>query len=206
MSIKFKNLLFIGPHPDDVEMGCGGTMLKYHQSTKMTYVILSPCLDEPRNKNILKEAKKAVGCLGLSTENMIIKNLSRRTFHEQRKEIRDILISAGDKYKPDMVFCPSFNDIHQDHSVAAEETLRIFRNVGVLAYENPRSSINFKPNLYVELSEEILENKIKAFMCYKSQAGKYFVKPEVIRSFARMRGTQFGVNYAEAFEVLRMKA
>ena len=206
MSITFKNLLFIGPHPDDVEMGCGGTISKYSQDTHIIYLILSPCLEDPRNKNILKEAEKAIGCLGLSKENMIVKNLPRRTFHEQRREIRDILISTRDKYKPDMVFCPSLNDIHQDHSVTAEETLRLFRNIGVIAYENPRSSIRFEPNLYVELSEEHTRNKIKALMCYKSQYDRYYFKPSVIRSFPLMRGSQCGVKYAEAFEVLRMKA
>jgi len=206
MSITFKKLLFIGPHPDDVEMGCGGTISKYCQSTDITYLILSPCLEDPKNKTILDEARKAVGCLGLSPENMVIENLARRTFYEQRREIRDILISTRDEYKPDMVFCPSLTDIHQDHSVTAEETLRLFRDIGVIAYENPRSSIHFGPNLYIELTEENMKNKIKALMCYKSQYDRYYFKPKVIRSFILMRGSQCGVDYAEAFEVLRMKA
>lgn len=206
MSIAFKKLLFIGPHPDDVEIGCGGTISKYCHSAHITYLILSPCLEDPKNKNILNEAREAAGYLGLSTEDMIIKNLSRRTFHEQRREIRDILISTRDKYKPDVVFAPSLTDIHQDHSVTAEETLRLFRDIGVISYENPRSSIQFEPNLYVELRGENTKNKIKALMCYKSQYDRYYFKPNVIRSFALMRGSQCRVKYAEAFEVLRMKA
>lgn len=206
MSINFKELLFVGPHPDDVEMGCGGTISKYCRCADIIYLILSPCLDDARNKAILDEARNAIVHLGLSTENMIIENLSRRTFHEQRREIRDILISVRDKYKPDMVFCPSLNDIHQDHSVAAEETLRLFRDIGVIAYENPRSSIHFEPTLYVQLSDKNVENKVKGLMCYKSQYDRYYFKPKIIQSFALMRGSQIGVEYAEAFEVLRMKA
>jgi LmbE family N-acetylglucosaminyl deacetylase len=205
MNIMFKKLLFVGPHPDDVEMGCGGIISKYCKSAQITYLILSPCLEDPKNKDILNEARKAVGRLGLSTEALIIKDLPRRTFHDQRREIRDVLISTREKYKPDMVFCPSFKDIHQDHSVTAEETLRLFRDIGVISYEAPRSSIVFEPNLYVELSDQNMKDKIEALMCYKSQYDKYYFKPSVIQSFAHMRGSQCRATYAEAFEVLRMK-
>lgn len=205
MNVVFKKLLFIGPHPDDVELGCGGIISRYSKSAQMTYLILSPCLEDPKNKNILDEAREAIGLLGLSTESLVIKNLPRRTFHDQRREIREILISIREKYRPDLVFCPSVRDIHQDHSVTAEETLRLFRDKGVISYEAPRSSLLFEPHLYVELSHENLKNKIRALICYKSQYDKYYFKPSVIESFARMRGSQCRVDYAEAFEVLRMK-
>jgi len=205
MKIEFKKLLFIGPHPDDVELGCGGLISKYSKSAQMTYLILSPCLEDPKNKNILDEAREAISILGLSTESLVIENLPRRTFHDQRRKIREILISVREKYKPDIAFCPSIKDIHQDHSVAAEETLRLFRDVGVISYEAPRSSLFFEPNLYVELSDENLKTKIDALRCYKSQYDKYYFKPDVTQSFARMRGSQCKVKYAEAFEALRMK-
>jgi LmbE family N-acetylglucosaminyl deacetylase len=206
MDITFKRMLFVGPHPDDVEMGCGGVLSKYCGNTDIIYLILSPCLEDPRNKSILDEAKNAADHLGLSKENMIVENLSRRTFHEQRRGIREILISVKDKYNPDMVFCPSVNDIHQDHSVTAEETLRLFRNTGVLGYENPRSSIQFQPSLYVQLNGKNVKSKIDGLMCYVSQYDRYYFKPKIIRSFVLMRGSQIGVEYAEAFEVMRIKA
>lgn len=205
MNIVFKKLLFVGPHPDDVELGCGGVISRYSKSAQMKYLILSPCLEDPQNKNILQEAREAVNVLGLPTEGLIIKNLLRRTFNDQRRKIREILISVREKHKPDIVFCPSIKDIHQDHSVTAEETLRLFRDIGVISYEAPRSSLVFEPNLYIELSSENLKNKIDALMRYKSQYDKYYLKARVIRSFAQMRGSQCRVKYAEAFEVLRMK-
>jgi LmbE family N-acetylglucosaminyl deacetylase len=205
MKIEFKKLLFVGPHPDDVELGCGGFISKYSKSAQMTYLILSPCLEDPKNKNIVDEAREAISILGLSTESLIVENLPRRTFHDQRRKIREILISIRERYKPDIAFCPSIKDIHQDHSVVAEETLRLFRDVGVISYEAPRSSLIFEPNLYIELSDENLKAKIDALMRYRSQFDKYYFKPGVIRSFARMRGSQCKVKYAEAFEALRMK-
>ena len=205
MNIMFKKLLFIGPHPDDVELGCGGIISRYSKNTQMTYLILSPCLEDPKNKNILNEAREAVSVLGLSKESLIIENLPRRTFHDQRRNIREILISVREKFNPDIVFCPSIKDVHQDHSVTAEETLRLFRDIGVISYEAPRSSLLFEPNLYIGLSDKNLKIKIEALLCYKSQYDKYYFEPSVIQSFARMRGSQCKLKYAEAFEVLRIK-
>lgn len=205
MNIVFKKLLFIGPHPDDVELGCGGIISRYSKSTKMTYLILSPCLEDPKNKYILDEAREAINLLGLPMESLIIENLPRRTFHDQRRNIREILISVREKFNPDIVFCPSIKDVHQDHSVTAEETLRLFRDIGVISYEAPRSSLLFEPNLYMGLSDKNLKTKIDALLRYKSQYDKYYFEPSVIRSFARMRGSQCRVKYAEAFEVLRIK-
>jgi LmbE family N-acetylglucosaminyl deacetylase len=205
MKIVFKKLLFIGPHPDDVELGCGGIISRYSKSTNMTYLILSPCLEDPKNKYILDEARKAINLLGLPMESLIIENLPRRTFHDQRRNIREILISVREKFNPDIVFCPSIKDVHQDHSVTAEETLRLFRDIGVISYEAPRSSLLFEPNLYMGLNDKNLKTKIDALLCYKSQYDKYYFEPSVIRSFARMRGSQCRVKYAEAFEVLRIK-
>jgi len=201
-----KRILLVAPHPDDVEMGCGATIARYHKFAEMWYLILSPCLEDPRNKDILVEATNAIGCLGLSASNMIAKNLLRRTFHEQRREIRDVLIAARDDVEPDVVFCPSLNDIHQDHSVTAEEALRLFRDRCIVAYENPRSAIYFQPNLYIKVSAENVRAKVEALMQYKSQFDRYYFNPDIIRSFLFMRGSQCANQFAEAFEVLRWVA
>jgi LmbE family N-acetylglucosaminyl deacetylase len=200
----FGKLLFIGPHPDDVELGCGGTVARYSRVSEIKYLILSPCTEEVKNKNILDEAKRAIGILGVSRENLIIEKLPRRTFHEHRKKIREILISVRDLFGPTVVFCPSLKDVHQDHSVTAEETLRLFRDNGVVSYEAPRSSLFFQPNLYIKLNDEDFSRKMRALKCYRSQFDRYYFNTEVIRSLACMRGSQARVRYAEAFEVLRM--
>ena len=203
MKIDYERLLFVGPHPDDVELGCGGILSRF-AGAQIGYLILSPCLEDPRNANILTEAAEASATLGIAAEAIIVEDLPRRTFHDKREEIRRILISARERLRPQIVFCPSLGDIHQDHQVTAEETLRLFRDASVVAYESPRSSLAFQPDLYVTLEESHLENKIKALLSYRSQFDRYYFEPEVIRSFARMRGAQCRAQYAEAFEVLRL--
>ncbi len=205
MNTDFRRLLVVGPHPDDVELGCGGTIARFSRQARIDYLILSPCLEDPRNANIVAEAEAAASVLGIDRASMIVEDLPRRTFHDKREDIRRILIAARDRLEPDLVFCPSLRDVHQDHEVTAEETLRLFRDVSVVAYESPRSSLDFQPNLYLTLDEDHLETKVKALMSYKSQFDRYYFEPDIIRSFARMRGAQCRERYAEAFEIMRLK-
>jgi LmbE family N-acetylglucosaminyl deacetylase len=109
-----------------------------------------------------------------------------------------------------MVFTPPVNDIHQDHITLAEEVLRLFREKTVFGYEVIRSGYNFKPQLHVKLTDEIVERKIKAAQCYKSQwsttkSGGYYFSKDVMKGLMRSRGAQFGLEYAEAFEVYHLK-
>ncbi len=204
MRVEFKRPLFVGPHPDDVELGCGGTIARFTAQAAIGYLILSPCLEDPRNANILTEAEAAADALGIDRGSMIVEDLPRRTFHDNREAIRRILIAARERLDPDLVFCPSLNDVHQDHQVAAEETFRLFRDASVFAYESPRSSRDFVPELYVTIDDAALDTKVEALRAYRSQYDRYYFEDDVIRAFARMRGAQCRSRYAEAYEVLRM--
>jgi len=198
-----KTWLFIGPHPDDVELGCGGTIARYSSKVDMHYLIVSPATEDPRNKNILQEMEKAAEILGLKKSNITVLHFPRRILHEYRADIRQQLIRIVNEVNPDVIFSTTPDDLHQDHAVIGEEVLRLFRERSVIGYEVIRSSINFSANFYVELSEEDINRKIKALMEYKSQQDRYYFDPEVIISLARMRGSQVKARYAEAFRVWR---
>lgn len=204
MKLRFERWLLVGPHPDDVELGCGGTIAKYSNAVQATYLVLSPCLDEPRNKNILHELENATKILGLSSSDKIIKDLERRKFEKVRPKVREILIELKDTVKPDLVLCPYPQDLHQDHSVVAQEVFRIFRNCTIFGYEVISSEVGFNPNLYIELSRFHIKKKIKALKMYKSQRDKSYFKPTTIEARAKMRGSQAKLSYAEAFEALRI--
>lgn len=206
MDTNFGNvrMLFVSAHPDDSEVGCGGTMTRNTGNAMVRHLILSLCLEDPRNKNILEEAVQANKLLGVKQDNLIVRKLPRRIFQQQRPKIREILIAVRDDYEPTIIFCPSLRDVHQDHCTTAEEALRIFRDQTMFAYESPRSTLFFQPNAYVKLSKEMLHSKIEALKCYRSQFDRYYFKADAIQAIARMRGTECRSEYAEAFEVLRL--
>ena len=205
LSKIFRTWLFIGPHPDDVELGCGGTISKYSKDeVSIYYVIISPATEDPRNINILEEMRESARILGLKQENIIVLKYPRRILHEYRADIRQDLIRIVNEVDPDLIFTTTREDLHQDHSVLGEEVLRLFRDRSVIGYEVIRSSLNFISNLYIELDEACLTAKIEALSKYKSQSDRYYFKPEIIRSLARIRGAQAKMPYAEAFKILRL--
>jgi len=194
-------VLFIGPHPDDVEIGALGTLLNLRKDHEIFYITMSRCLDIPRNTNILYEYNNVVKELKVHTE---ILDLPNRELSQRGKEIREKLEDYRDK-NIDLVFGPSLSDVHQDHQAVAQEIVRIFRYQSVLFYEIPHSCPFFKPRFFFPLDENIVTEKIRILSLYKSQSKRVYIQEPPIRAMMMFRGAEFNVKYAEGFEVYRLK-
>jgi LmbE family N-acetylglucosaminyl deacetylase len=204
----FKKILVLSPHTDDGELGCGGTISKFIDKGKeVFYAALSACeTSAPRGfpRDILKkEVREATKVLGINKENLLLYDYKVREFPKSRQQILDTLIDIREKLKPDLVFTPSSHDIHQDHKVTREETLRAFKQFTILGYEQPWNNITFDTVAFVPLEESYIKNKIKALNCYNSQKNRSYLNETFIRSLAITRGVQINVKYAEVFEVVR---
>jgi LmbE family N-acetylglucosaminyl deacetylase len=86
----------------------------------------------------------------------------------------------------------------------AQEAVRVFKFSTLLCYELPWNNFDFRTTLFYCLEEKHVEEKMRALACYKSQAHREYMKPEFIKSLAKVRGVQAGVPLAEVFEVVRM--
>jgi LmbE family N-acetylglucosaminyl deacetylase len=126
-----------------------------------------------------------------------------RELSYHRQEILEELVKIKKDIHPDLVFLPSVNDLHQDHSTVSVEGIRAFKDTAVLGYEIPWNNIEFHTEAFISLSEENIDRKVFALDAYNSQKGRSYANEEFVRSLARMRGVQIGVRYAEAFEVIR---
>jgi LmbE family N-acetylglucosaminyl deacetylase len=114
------------------------------------------------------------------------------------------LIKLKNEINPDIIFIPSVNDLHQDHSTIANEAIRAFKNCTILSYEVPWNNVSFYTGCFVILEEKHLNKKIQAIHEYKSQSHRGYINEEFIRSLATVRGVQVGVRYAETFDVVRL--
>lgn len=199
-----KRMLLVGAHPDDIEIGCGGTIAKYRSRiSSIKSIIFSPCLEDPLNKGILEEYKKSMKMLGVI--EALNYNYPRNLLENHIQEVRDLLHGLKQSFSPEVIFCPSLNDLHQDHRAVASACQTIFRDSAtVLSYEVMRSTVNFTPNLYVSLSQDDMAFKLKILKNYRTQARRFYFTPEIVGSIAIYRGCQVMVLYAEAFEVWRM--
>lgn len=204
----YKKILVLSPHTDDGELGCGGSIAKFIEEGKEVYYVAFSTAQEsvPAGypKDILeKEVKAATKILGISPSNLILFKFQVRKLNYVRQEILDELIKIKETIKPDMVFLPSSNDLHQDHYTVREEGLRAFKQVTVFGYELCWNNITFHTQAFIRLNKTNVEAKIRALKEYKSQSHKDYTKKDFVSGLAKVRGTQIGANYAETFEVLR---
>ena len=204
-----KNILVLGPHTDDGELGCGGLMAKRVEAGhSVKYAVFSSCRRSVPKSNpqdvLIKEVRAAMSVLGLDAhDDLILFDYDARTFPKFRQEILEDLIRLRDRIQPDLVLCPSINDIHQDHATICHEAIRAFKKQSILCYEEPWNNVVFSTNAFEKLEERHLAKKIKALEVYESQRHRPYFREGVIRSLATTRGAQLEGGFAEAFEVVR---
>ncbi len=205
---KIRRVIILAPHTDDGEFACGGSIARFiEECIECYYVAFSSCDESvppgyPRD--ILKqELKAATTVLGIKDEYRIVFNYHVRNFPEERQEILEDMVRLNNEIKPDLVFLPTQFDTHQDHGVIAVEGFRAFKKCSILGYELPWNNLTFISSGFIEISERHLAKKIEALMCYESQSGRDYASANYIQALAMTRGIQFGVKYAETFEVVR---
>jgi LmbE family N-acetylglucosaminyl deacetylase len=209
MHFQNKSILILSPHTDDAELGCGGTIkLLLEQGNEVHIAAFSACRHSvlagfPEDV-LVQEIKASTRELGVPAENLYLFDYDVRTFNFHRQEILDDILNLRHKIKPDVVFVPSVNDIHQDHYTIAQEAVRAFKFSTLLCYELPWNNFEFKTTLFYSLEQKHVEAKMRALACYKSQAHRPYMQPDFIQSLAKVRGVQVGLPLAEVFEVVRM--
>lgn len=203
---NFKKVLAISPHADDGELGCGGTISRLIEEKKELFHLVFSVAERVGNKDEVRKSEliKSAQTLGIKKKNLIFYNYPLRYFSDYSHKIRDVLYKINQKIKPEVVFFPSKNDVHQDHEVIYKEVLRVFKYNTLLTYEAPWNNYNFSPQFFIELKPKHIQNKIKALRCYKSQCSKIFMEKDFIFSLAKLRGLQAGTDYAESFEIIRI--
>lgn len=203
-----QKILVLAPHTDDGEFGCGGTIAKFiEEGAEVFYAAFSAC-EQSILKNfpkdiLIREVKFATKILGIKPENLILYKYEVRKFNFARQEILEDMVKLSNEIKPDIVFMPCENDVHQDHHTIFQEGLRAFKFTTILCYELPWNNFSLNTISFIHLSDQHINTKIKALKEYKSQAHRAYASEEFIRSLAITRGTQIGTKYAETFEVKR---
>lgn len=204
-----KRILILAPHTDDGELGCGGTITKLiEDGNEVFYVAFSACqqsvLPQFPSDILISEVKSATKVLGISPSKLILFDYEVRTFNYKRQAILDDMLKLRESIKPDIVFMPSVNDIHQDHCTIADEGIRAFKFSSILCYELPWNNFSFNTTCFISLSESQINQKAKSIDEYKSQAHRSYASKEFIISLAKVRGVQCGNKYAESFEIIRL--
>jgi LmbE family N-acetylglucosaminyl deacetylase len=199
-----RKALFVGAHPDDIEIGCGALLAHIAGSSEVLCVTVSDNQKNPRLQNLVEEHHRSMSILGVPSDQVMVKDFETRNFPRDRQEILEFLYEINQSFQPDLVFVHSKADIHQDHAVVTTEALRAFRGTTVLGFDVLRSSYGFFPHFLVEVTESDAVKKIEALQAYETYREKYYFDPEIIRSTLIRHGALAEKPFAEGFDIIRV--
>lgn len=205
LSFTNKKVIAIAPHVDDVELGAGATIYRLAKTNEVWYVGLS--VPPLVTADVFMEEFHASSCaLGLSPERTILKSFDPRNLFDSRGDILQLFYDLYKDLRPDLVFIPNSQDIHQSHEVVYAEARRAFKFTTMLGYELPWNSMDFSMDVFITLTKEEVDAKVAAINAFTTQKNRLFFSNDIVADLARVRGKQIGREYAECFELVRLIA
>ena len=199
-------ILAIGAHPDDIEVGCSGTLTKYAQAGHDVYMLVMT-EGHMGGERAVRKKEQTKSAKILKTCELIWGGCedTQLSFH-MNKMIHDIE-AVLKKIAPDFIFVQHEDDTHQDHRALAKATISATRYIqNVLFYEGPTTQ-NFSPTVFVDIKDAI-DKKFAMLLAHRSQVQKTNIEglsiTDIVRSTAVFRGIQGRVQFAEAFVPLRL--
>jgi LmbE family N-acetylglucosaminyl deacetylase len=201
-------VLCLGAHADDLEIGCGGTVLtlvERHPRVGVTWVVFGAKGERAR------EARESARALLASVpdKEIIVKDFRDGFFPYEGAGIKQAFEEIKTSVAPDIIFTHHRQDLHQDHRLVADLTWQTFRDHFILEYEVPKYDGDLgAPNVFVPLPEPVCRRKIAHILAsFPSQADRGWFKEDVFASLLRLRGLecQAPTERAEAFYVRKLR-
>jgi LmbE family N-acetylglucosaminyl deacetylase len=199
---QLERILAVGSHPDDIEIGCGGTILRLaeaHANLHVSWVVLSA--DRERAQEARRSAEAFLE--GVGSSDVVVADFQDGFFPYVGGDVKAFFEKLKAEVSPDLIFTHHGLDRHQDHRLVSELTWNTFRDHFILEYEIPKYDGDLgTPNLFVHLSEPISRRKIETILIhFSSQLDRRWFTDDLFYSFLRLRGMESNspTRYAEAF-------
>jgi len=197
-----ERVLCLGAHSDDIEIGCGGTLLQLteeEQPVEVTWVVFSG--EGPREEEARASARAVLA--RAKSAQIEIEHFRDGFFPAQSAEIKERFEALKKRVQPDLIFTHYRNDLHQDHRLIGELTWNTFRDHVILEYEVPKYDGDFgSPNVFVPLDASRCRRKIELLMThFASQRDRRWFSEDLFLAALRLRGMEANApdGYAEAF-------
>jgi LmbE family N-acetylglucosaminyl deacetylase len=202
------SVLCLGAHADDIEIGCGGTVLDLiarRPETRVSWVVLSARGD--REREARESAERFLA--GAADKKIRLGQFRDGYFPYEGAEVKDFFESLKDDEPPDLILTHYRDDLHQDHRIVCDLTWNTFRNHLILEYEIPKYDGDLGvPNLFTPLSPEICDEKIAGILeGFATQRDRYWFRDETFRALMQLRGVEArsDTGYAEAFYARKLQ-
>ncbi len=201
------NILAIGAHPDDIELGCAGTLLKYVRGGHNVYYLImseGSCGGDAQER--VREQEAAAARLGV---RKVFWGKCVDTQFQVSREMVTYIEQVCSDVKPDEVYVNYANDSHQDHRALAKAVISATRYIPRVLWYEDYTSQDFNPEIFVDIAD-VIDEKVEVLLMHASQISRMrkahpgeFNIPESVHAVAHFRGFQGKVRYAEGFKALR---
>jgi LmbE family N-acetylglucosaminyl deacetylase len=196
-----RRVLALGSHSDDIEIGCGATLLaltRARPDVEVTWVVLGA--EGVREREARASAELFME--GAKVE-VLVRGFRDGFFPYVGGEIKDVFEELKGQLEPDVIFTHTRHDLHQDHRLVCELTWNTWRDHLILEYEIPKYDGDLgTPNLFVPVSRELAKEKVRLLQeAFASQSTKHWFEDELFLGLMRIRGMEGRARsgYAEAF-------
>jgi LmbE family N-acetylglucosaminyl deacetylase len=202
-----RKVLCLGAHSDDIEIGCGGTILRWleeHADLEFYWIVFGA------NRERKAEAQKSANLFlrGARKKTILVEGFRDGFFPYVGGEIKERFEALKQRFSPDVVLTHYRDDRHQDHRLVSDLTWNTFRQQLILEYEIPKYDGDLgQPNLFVHLSEPLCRKKIRYILgTFKTQREKHWLSEDTLRALLRLRGVESNSphRFAEAFYCRKM--
>lgn len=199
-------ILCLGAHCDDIEIGCGGTLLKLfreYRILEVQWIVFAS--NASRKAEAEASAEKFLH--GVETKKITVNSFRDGFLPFHAIEIKEYFEQIKSEFTPDLVFTHFREDRHQDHRLISDLTWNTWRNHFILEYEIPKYDGDLGiPNFYVELNEKLVEEKNSIILeSFESQKTKHWFDDATFRALPRLRGMESATIFAEAFYARKIK-
>jgi len=200
-------ILCLGAHSDDIEIGCGGTLLRLaeeHPQLRVDWVVFGA------SGQRAMEAQESADIFlqGVGQKRIVVKSFRESYFPYVGAEIKDYFEQLKQEVAPDLIFTHYRHDLHQDHRLIWELTWNTFRDHLILEYEIPKYDGDLgTPNCFVLLDETVCRRKAEHILThFRSQRERHWFTEDTFLSMLRLRGVESAApgKYAEAFYVRKL--
>ncbi len=212
-SSKSANVLFLGAHPDDIELGCGGTLIKHVQRGDNVYALIFTNGERGIPENVLKdgvdrqqESLQALKLANVPFSNIYFLQYPDTELWQHRQDVMNTISKFCETFQIQLIYTHTNKAQHQDHVTIFDETMRGAKKAwGIMAYESlGATNPSFSPNMFVDVTD-VMAKKIAMLNYHKSQVCKSYLKVESVVALAQFRSSQSEeFHYAEAFEIIKM--
>ena len=194
-----KQLLFLGAHADDIEIGCGGTILalaKRYSELNLFWVVFSA--QGKRKQEARASARLFLN--GISRSKVALKEFKESYFPDQFRRIKSYFETLK-SFEPDIIFTHHRDDGHQDHRLLSDLTRNTFRDHLILEYEIPKYDGDLgQPNVFVPLEMALVQRKAQnLYRFFRTQRRKHWFREDTFLALSRLRGVECATEFAEAF-------